>query len=223
MKGKSALFILALATVITITACHKDESLNEPISYRYFPMAVGDSLIYDVSLFDKDLNTYDSTYQLLERVESIFSDNQGRPTFRLERYTRKTATDPWIIYKVWTANLLTTSAEKKEDNITYVKLVFPVKLNEQWNGNAKNFMADEFDDYKIISIDEPYSSANLNFDSSLTVRQVDYDYGFEKRSHYEKYAAGVGMVYKDVYDSLQGSPGGRIFHYTESLISHNKK
>lgn len=222
MKKANILLIISIIALV-YAGCKKDESVKGEISYRYFPMQVGDSLIYDVSLFDKDLNTYDSSYQLLERVESVFSDNEGRPTFRLERYTRNSDTDPWQIYKVWTANLLTTSVEKKEDNITYVKLVFPVELDEHWNGNAKNYMADEFEDYKIISIDEPYFANNLNFDSTLTVRQVDYDYGFEKRRHYEKYATGVGMIYKEVYDSLQGSPGGRIIHYTETLISSNKK
>ena len=64
---------------------------------------------------------------------------------------------------------------------------------------------------------------NYSFDSTLKVQQIDYDYGFEKRNHFEVYATGVGMIYKDQYDSLQGSPLGKIFHYTETLLYHNKK
>ena len=203
--------------------CKKDSDINSSISYRYAPVAVGDSLIYQVTLLSKDLNTYDSTYQLLERVESVFTDNEGRPTYRIERYVRNTAADEWKIYRVWTSNLNTTSLERKEDNTIYIKLKFPVKLNSRWNGNAKNIYANDFDDYKITVIDKPLQTDSYNFDSTLTVRQIDYDYGFEQRKHYEIYAAGVGMISKDQYDSLQGNPFGKVYHYTETLLFHNKK
>ncbi|HNB32872.1 MAG TPA: hypothetical protein PLJ79_03545 [Bacteroidia bacterium] len=223
MTKSKNIFVLLNLVLVLMMGCTKDKETVSAIDYRYYPIAVGDSMIYQVSLFNKDLNTYDSTYQLLERVESVFNDNEGRPTFRLERYVRKSDADAWSIYKVWTSNKTSTSIEKQEDNITYIKLIFPVKLNKTWNGNAKNIFADDFEDYKIISLNEPLQSGNYSFDSTLNVRQIDYDYGFEKRKHFEIYASGVGMIYKDEYDSLQGSPLGKIYHYTETLLYHNKK
>ncbi len=219
-KNISALICL---TLVLLMGCTKDKETVNAIDYRYYPIAIGDSMIYQVSLFNKDLNTYDSTYQLLERVESIFNDNEGRQTYRLERYVRKTDAEAWSIYKVWTVNKTSVSIEKQEDNITYIKLIFPVKLNKTWNGNAKNIFADDFEDYKIITLNEPLQTMNYFFDSTLKVQQIDYDYGFEKRNHYEVYATGVGMIYKDQYDSLQGGPLGKIYHYTETLLYHNKK
>jgi hypothetical protein len=220
MKKLNTFKTLAAFAFLTLlyAGCKKDDSVLGSFNYSYFPMAVGDSLIYDVHLYDKDLNEVDSSYQLLECVESIFADNEGRPTFRLERYVRNTPADDWQIYKVWTANLNTTTAEKKEENITYIKLVFPVKKNLNWNGNIKNVYANDFDNYKITSINQPLSQNSLNFDSTLTVTQIDYDYGFEKRYYIEKYAAGVGMIYKEQNDSLQGP---KVRRYTETLIYHN--
>lgn len=221
-KSKNIFTLICLALVL-LMGCTKDKETVNAIDYRYYPIAIGDSMIYQVSLFNKDLNTYDSTYQLLERVESIFNDNEGRQTYRIERYVRKTDADAWSIYKVWTVNRTSINIEKQEDNITYIKLIFPVKLNKTWNGNAKNIFADDFEDYKIITLNEPMQTMNYSFDSTLKVQQIDYDYGFEKRNHFEVYATGVGMIYKDQYDSLQGSPLGKIFHYTETLLYHNKK
>ena len=221
-KSKNIFALISLALVL-LMGCTKDKETVNAIDYRYYPIAIGDSMIYQVSLFNKDLNTYDSTYQLLERVESIFNDNEGRQTYRIERYVRKTDADAWSIYKVWTVNRTSINIEKQEDNITYIKLIFPVKLNKTWNGNAKNIFADDFEDYKIITLNEPMQTMNYSFDSTLKVQQIDYDYGFEKRNHFEVYATGVGMIYKDQYDSLQGSPLGKIFDYTETLLYHNKK
>ena len=223
MAKSKNIFSLIILALVLLMGCTKDKETVSAIDYRYYPIAIGDSMIYQVSLFNKDLNTYDSTYQLLERVESIFNDNEGRQTYRIERYVRKTDADAWSIYKVWTVNRTSINIEKQEDNITYIKLIFPVKLNKTWNGNAKNIFADDFEDYKIITLNEPMQTMNYSFDSTLKVQQIDYDYGFEKRNHFEVYATGVGMIYKDQYDSLQGSPLGKIFHYTETLLYHNKK
>lgn len=223
MAKSKNIFALICLTLVLLMGCTKDKETVNAIDYRYYPIAIGDSMIYQVSLFNKDLNTYDSTYQLLERVESIFNDNEGRQTYRLERYVRMTDTEAWSIYKVWTVNRTSISIEKQEDNITYIKLIFPVKLNKTWNGNAKNIFADDFEDYKIITLNEPLQTMNYSFDSTLKVQQINYDYGFEKRNHYEVYASGVGMIYKDQYDSLQGGPLGKIYHYTETLLYHNKK
>ena len=221
-KSKNIFALISLALVL-LMGCTKYKETVNAIDYRYYPIAIGDSMSYQVSLFNKDLNTYDSTYQLLERVESIFNDNEGRQTYRIERYVRKTDAEAWSIYKVWTVNRTSISIEKQEDNITYIKLIFPVKLNKTWNGNAKNIFADDFEDYKIITLNEPLQTMNHSFDSTLKVQQIDYDYGFEKRNHFEVYATGVGMIYKDQYDSLQGSPLGKVYHYTETLLYHNKK
>jgi len=228
MQNKNNLLIVLFCCIaaLSITSCHKDDSSNDaPFDYGYFPMQVGDSLIYNVHVRDSDLIDVDSSYQLLERVESIFDDNEARPTFRLERYVRTNDSSPWSIYKVWTANLTTALAEKKEDNITFIKLIFPVEKNATWNGNAKNiYMNDDLGDYQITGLDQPLSLGTLNFDSALTVTQLNADNLIESRYYIEQYAKGTGMVYKEQIDSLQNNSGykKKIHAYSETLIYSNK-
>lgn len=213
---------------LIIQSCKDTNDSDENLvpGYSYFPMQVGDSLIYDVQVYDKDLNEVDSSYQLLERVESAFEDNEGRPTFRLERYVRTDESAPWSIFKVWTANLTISSAEKKEDNVIYIKLVFPLKDNVEWNGNNKNIYAndDDLEDYRMTSLNVPLSLGTLSFDSSLTVTQLNLDNILDSRYYIEKYAAGIGMVYKEQTDSLQNNSGYKmkIHKYVETLIYSNK-
>lgn len=234
MKSK----ILQTAAIIfisclTFSSCKKDENVDDgsALGYSYFPLKVGDSLMYHVHLHDKDLNDNDSSYQILEVVESIFDDNGGRPTLRLERYVRKDATESWIIYKVWKANITATNVEKEEDNLVFIKLVFPVTADKTWDGNAKNTL-ETFEDYRYTSLHQPETLDALSFDSVITVQQVNLTGECLPSTEYgvEKYAAGVGMIYKEqnVYSDFVFAPGtcnildtAKIFEYSEKLIWHS--
>ncbi len=219
------LFITGSCAII-FSACKKDSAVESDvyIGTNYYPMQVGDSLIYDVHVHTKDLNEYDSSYQILERVESIFTDAEGRPTFRLERYTRNTSNDPWVIYNVWTSNVTADNVEKKENNITYIKLNFPLQQNTKWNGNAKNILPAH--DYEITDIHQPFAQNNLVFDSVLTVLQADDETLIDQQFAQEKFATNVGMIYKETRNyNFNFTPNGTdtsyIYEYTEILNSHN--
>jgi hypothetical protein len=220
--GGLGFFVFFLLFIVV--SCKKDNSSSGTtyLGYDYFPLKVGDSLIYDVHLKTVDaLNTFDTTYQLLERVESVFQDNENRPTLRLERYVRHDSSSPWVIYKVWRANFTNANVEKEEDNITFLKLVFPVALNKEWNGNAKDTIQN-YQDYKYISVHQSYADNGLSFDSTLTVEQVNdtTDNHFNPQFYQEKYAARVGMIYKTEnkheYDLTTGTVISS-YEYSEKL------
>ena len=201
----------------------------------YVPSNVGHENIYDVDSIVKSDFTDSTTafhFQIKEVIESIFTDNEGRPTIRLERYKRSNENEPWIIHKVWSANITTSTYEKKEDNVTYIKLIFPTSLNKKWNGNAKNDLEEK--EYEFTSLNVPENLYSFSFDSSLTVLQADFADGIISKDYeIEKFAAGVGMIFKESFtgeykspmppgmSSLEDSLDDYI-HYTETIISYNK-
>ena len=218
-----------VAVSILVYACKKDNNTVSTFTgYSYAPSNIGHEVIYDVdSIVKSDFTGLIDTvhYQIREVIESVFTDNQGRPTLRLERYKRLTSSDPWVIYKVWTANVTNVHYEKKEDNISFVKLIFPPKIDITWNGNVLNTLEEK--DYKYTSLNEPDSYNGLSFDSALTVTQYDYGDFLDTVHNEERYAAGVGMFYKiedstyyhtdfsnPAYDSI-------VYHrlYREKIIS----
>jgi len=193
--------VLLLAFVFILNGCKCDDNDVAPPSgliYSYFPTNVGHEIIYDVSLITKDgfFGTSDTAiYQIKEVVESVFLDNQNRPTQRLERYKRDTPNDPWVINDVWTSNLTATRAEKKEENVTFVKLVFPITSSTNWNGNLLNTLDPQ--NYEYDNLHQPDVVGGINFDSTLTVIQMDEDNFIEYSFEIEKYAPGIGLIFKE--------------------------
>ncbi|MEO8151012.1 MAG: hypothetical protein ABI723_25485 [Bacteroidia bacterium] len=192
--------ILLFFICLAIFSCKKNSTTETPyLGYSYFPDNVGHYIIYDVDSVEKDGFTgivTHSTYQIKEIIESVFTDNQGRPTLRIERYRKDSVYYPdWTIYNVWTANLTATTAERFENNIRYIKLTFPVQNGKTWNGNAMNTDVEE--DYEYTGIHEQMTINNLTFDSVTTVLQADELFNFVSPKYkQEQYAAGVGLVYR---------------------------
>lgn len=186
-----AIFILCMA------ACKKDASIQVDVGYDYIPGTVGEWVIYDVDsiVYDDFLQTVDThTYQIREIIESTYLDAQNRETMRIERYRRDSTTGAWVIKDVWAANKMDTRFEKVEENIRYVKLVFPVSNGKIWNGNVSNVL--DLWDYTYLDSNVPKTINGSSFDTCLTVTQKIQDDGLEKFYFEEVYAKGVGMIYK---------------------------
>ncbi|MEO8150917.1 MAG: hypothetical protein ABI723_25005 [Bacteroidia bacterium] len=199
MKIVSNILLVAFFC-LAIFSCKKENNTEAPnLGYTYFPVDVGHYIIYDVDSAQKSdwdhLETH-SQYQIKEVIESVFTDNQGRPTLRIERYRKDSLFYPdWTIYNVWSANLTATTAERFENNIRYIKLIFPIQNGKTWNGNSMN--TDEGEDYQYTGSHEHMTINNLTFDSVSTVLQVDDLSNFVTPKYKEeKYAAGVGLIYR---------------------------
>ena len=100
----------------------------------------------------------------------------------------------WAIKDVWFANLKPTSAEIVEENVRFVKLAFPVKSNNNWNGNAFNYLPAET--YSYDNINQSMTTGSQTYDSTVTVIHKESVNLIEEDIRHEIYARNVGMVYK---------------------------
>lgn len=228
MRTTARVAFLASLAVLAVACSDDDGGGGNPgsLNYSYFPTNEGHELIYDASLITRDPIAGDDTsvFQVREVVESIFNDNQGRPTQRLERYIRATPADPWVIADVWTSNMTSTRVEKKEENITYIKLVFPLLEGKDWDGHSLNSLGPR--EYIYDWLDEPYSVNGIAYDSTLRVVQADEDNFVYKEQFEEVYAAGIGLVYKNqIYIEYDRTTNPQVVGvkeqrlYTEKLVS----
>ena len=230
---KRGIHILIFALAIGgINSCKKDvETAPVDLGYEYFPDDIGSYIIYEVDSIAYDdavqLTPDTTRYLLKEYVQSIFNDNSGRPTMRIERY--KKMYNPsvpydlmqWVISDIWTANRTTTTAEKTEENIRYIKLVFPVVKGKEWNGNAFNTLGQK--DYEIISIDKAEVINNISFDSVVTVSQFFMDNAIEYINEEEKFAKHVGLIYKQSENIYHGAGEDTVgYTFTQKIISYGK-
>lgn len=192
----------------TVYSCKKDkEQTVLDMGYNYFPDKQGDYIVYDVdSFFYNDFTHHIDTFkfQLKEKIESFFVDNENRPTMRIERYTRSYdpkkpySSIPWKLRDAWSANKTAGMAEKVEENVRFVKLIFPVVAKSSWNGNAKNNLSPL--NYSYFSVDLPATVGNTHFDSVLQVTQQDALTVISKKYYIEKYARNFGLIFKHVID-----------------------
>lgn len=192
------LSILAVALLL-ICSCKKDKPVQGDVGYGYFPALIGSWIIYDVDStvwddFQIPSIVTNYQYQIKEVIESSFIDDQGREALRWERYKRDSIKGPWVIKDVWVANKTATTAEKVEENIRYIRLVFPIKLAKIWDGNATN--TKDGWDYQYTEIDAANTIGGLSFDSTLTVSQQDFNPWIFYDFFEEKYAKNVGLIYK---------------------------
>jgi len=195
--------------LLALNACKKDQAEEPPdLGYDYYPGRVGSYIIYDVDSiwYREKLNndTITLKFQIKEKVDTVYTDNQGRPTLKIIRY-RKNYNDSipysqmsWEIQDVWAANITKTTAEVVEENVRYTKLIFPVKKNATWNGNAQNTIGEW--DYKYSEIDAAASIGGNSFEKSLKVTQKYFLSAINKENYFERYAKGVGMIYRIIED-----------------------
>lgn len=83
------LFCISLS--VFLMACSRDEGAVPDFGYNYYPEQQGSFIVYDVdSFFYNDFTDQVDTFkfQLKEKTESFYSDNQNRKTARIERYVK---------------------------------------------------------------------------------------------------------------------------------------
>jgi hypothetical protein len=194
-------FFAFLLGSVGFTACHAPEGETLPASVRqghdFFPLETGRYVEYDVRETRYALATppVTTTYQVRETTDAGFPDAEGNTTYRVMRYQRTDDRQRWQPDSVWTARRDADRALRTENNVTVVKLAFPVREGLRWNGNAFNANGAQW--FEIQRLDQPISVGGQRFEQTLTVVQrVDSSLVGLHRT-LEAYARRVGLVYRE--------------------------
>jgi len=91
-----------------------------------------------------------------------------------------------------------------EENVRYVRLIFPTKQGQYWDANVQNTYGEKKFNYQFV--DQARTIANIQFDSVL---QTVYDDEVLTNKEYrtEKYARNAGLIYRQeiVVESQPGA------------------
>ncbi len=210
---KISLFI-AISSCLLFFSCAKkkipqDESL---LGLDYYPTTIGKYVIYDVDSTIYNSLTQDTVvtkYRIKEKITELFTDNEGQDALRLERFIKKYNPNKpydsiaWAIKEVWMVNANKKSVQVVEGNVRFTKLVFPIQQGANWNGNAKNTIGEWMYTYEYIDKAETIGSKQL--DKVLNVKQKNYRTLISYQNYTEKYAKGVGLVYREITDILSNN------------------
>lgn len=164
------------------------------------------------------------SYQAKDSVESAFTDNLGRQSFRIFRYTRDTsATQSWRFAATYVATPTDQTLEYVDNNLRFIKLHTPIKEGYTWpahtfiNTSLTSLTFLEGWNYEYQNAGQSYTVFNKTYDSTITVFQHDEtnpagpfnpNFDAQFRSYgVEVYAKGVGLIFKDfLHWSWQKNP-----------------
>jgi hypothetical protein len=209
--------------VITLGGCSKqtDTYQDETLSDYYLPLEQGKYIRYQLdSTLYIEFGQKDTviSYEAKDVVDGEMTDAMGRPGWRILRYLRpvgSTNEEEWDQRHTYFVIPTATKLEVFESNLRFIKLTNPVREGNTWHGNAYlpdhpyeqfyGILSDgglQFWDYTYQNHGGTENYNGVDYDSTLTVHQVEeeeYSAALDFRNYWvEKYAKGVGLIYKEM-------------------------
>jgi hypothetical protein len=226
MRSKNLILILvAVGFLFSITSCKKEtEEFKTDAIADYSPLVVGKYITYrlDSTVFTNfGRNEELHRYQVKHVVDAQVPDNLGRTSFRILRYLRDSlGTKPWVENGSYFITPLNDQLEVIEDNLRYIKLHLPFKLNNDWKGNKYladrpysslytfsndegmndwDYSLDDFDETSTIG-GQPVTGVYtvIHIDDKLNAPVTDFGAGGWRSYSVEKYSKNIGMVTRDL-------------------------
>lgn len=241
--------LLITIIVLCFPSCKKStETIAASPAVTYFPLEIGKYITYklDSTIFINfgERDTVIS-YEVMDKVDAKFIDNSGRPAYRILRSIRTDASQQWQANNTFMAVYGEKGVEYIENNLRFLKLVDPVTNGFTWKGNSYietgSFTSDvnylDGWNYTYDSVNVPLTLNQQLIDSTIKVVQADEFFGDdpssgsavygEKNYSVEKYAKGIGLVFKDfLHWEYTGPSGGNKGFYVGyglrlTMIDHN--
>lgn len=164
-----------------------------------------DSIIYDNEGLDVD--TFVSYRQ--ERLAGEFMDAEGKISHRLVISKKVDWNDEYKETDLWTIQLNDQGYQRREENLNFVKLQFPIVLGDTWNGNQfpdttlVYVAGEDIDQYSnwVYSYEERLDSLSVRgelYNDVLKVFQADNTNAIDRRFSVEYYSKGVGMIQRNM-------------------------
>lgn len=257
IKITNLLILCSFFTCFIISCKEKKEDFLSitPLS-DYMPLAVGKYFIYRL---DSTVSSEDSKslivhkYQVKDSIDAIVTDAQGRQSYRIRRFiTDSLGIGPWLDNATFFATPVSNtstgeSIEFVDNNLRFIKLKSPLKDGFTWPGNSYiNTTTSTVKylngwNYTYEDLGLPLTIGNQNYPDAVTVLQQPDEGGllnladpavkFDERNYsIEKYANGIGLVYKEfIHWAFQRDPNDDNHYYFEensygvklTLINHN--
>jgi hypothetical protein len=207
-------YLITIAAITLFFSCVKDETEDPVVDYtrEYFPLETGHSITYaiDSIVFDDALtgNKKDTVSFFIREETGAYEINGNDTIYYIRRYRKDDPLDNWRIADVWTSRYNMQEALRTEENLTFRKLLFPLREGRRWIATSyihplttvligtENVQAYQEWEAEIEAFDVPDQIGSFTFSGNdiMHVIQTDTDDGLTKRYVMEKYARNIGLV-----------------------------
>jgi hypothetical protein len=247
LKSKSIIFF---SFIFLLMACEKETDVFKTERIKdYYPLKVGKYINYRLdSTVYLNLGTKKEvhSYLIQDRIDSIITDNLGRPSYKIKRTIRSnTDTTKWKDLMSYLVTFDSTRLELVQDNQRYLKMVEPMSNGFNWKGNSYINTAgipsiQYLEDwrYSYENVRRPFTANGISYTETVTVNQrndtsgnaADKKFYFEINYSKEVYSKSIGLIFKDfIHEAWQppnaSSPGGyyeaNSYGVRLTIMSHN--
>lgn len=187
--------------IVLLSSCTEERGVSPDLGYEFFPLQVGKSWEYAVDSITYRSDGIPDTANLffLEKIVDWRIDNIGDTFYIAERFERYDSTKPWQIKEVFSLKRTRTQAIRTENNLSFIKLIFPIKRRDRWDGN-KYFNSEIITPVAGNAI-QPFVNWEyryLEVDNNLVfVQLANYEEAGSIRQAEEKYARNIGLIEKN--------------------------
>lgn len=204
--------------MVTLGACGKNET--DPLDdvqfgYNYFPVSLGNEWIYQTDSIIYSLQAtvqIDSSRSFIrEVVVDTFRDAVNHLIYRLNVFYAKDTSLGWELINSSFIESNALHLIKKENGLSFVRLVFPVLTNKAWDGNSmiqpktsiavRGELLVAYDDwyYRYKYVDKQELIGINLYDKVCKVVEVDEEDIISKRYSEARYARGIGLVFRELW------------------------
>ncbi len=209
-------FIVVLL-VVAVQNCAEPaiEEVSLDFGYDYYPLEVGkfriyelDSIIYDPRVGGTAIDS--STTLVREVIADSFTDNTGQTVFRVERSERTSEQAPWVVTSTVVLARDDGRAFWTEDNLRFIKMVFPLERGKQWDGHlffdplltipvaGESIQMFKDWNYKVLELGQTVTLGGQSFPDVATIELANSENLIENRQGTEQYAKGIGLIYREL-------------------------
>jgi hypothetical protein len=216
---KGPLSITAIFAVFFLISC-ASKSETETLPNRgkeYYPLSIGntaiftlDSVIYDPLPTGIKIDTY--RWEAREILTDTLRAKTGALGYVVDRSIKSNSSADWTPRETFNASLTGDYALLTENNLTYIKFPNYFDVGTNWDGNLFNDVSTKLEvagevlepfskkwTFEVISYGKAEKIGIKDYADVLTIQaQSDPKILTEKRYSLEKYAKGVGLVYREV-------------------------
>jgi hypothetical protein len=216
-------FILLIALLAFAYSCKKSEQETINMGYNYFPLETNNYSVYQVDsiVWDDYNSTIDTfNYQVKLLIDSQYYDNENRLSYRWKKFT-KTDTTQWAFNTNYSLTITNERLESVQENMRYIKLIFPVIAGSNWDYNSLNI--DDAADSQYSDVDYESTILGIKNDSCLTVTYNEEVDLIQEVIYEEKYARNVGLFYSRHTNKRKLTTGLQGYSVVYQLLEYGKE
>lgn len=187
--------------LLAIVGCGEDDTVKRLSDADYFPLHKGFYQVYAVHerSYQLQVETANVTYQLKTEVVDSFTNLEGGYTYTIHRSKRNTANNSWEFQQIWSVRMNVANVIVSEENIPFLKIVFPAVENRHWDGNSLNNLP--ADEYILTNTGKSYELiTGATAGEYIQIVQEDSGDIFNVNKRQEFYVRNIGLVQVEITD-----------------------